>query len=153
MWQAIFVSLRADLSGLGNRQQYFLKLVERRLVRNSEASDNCLLLCCRVAFFFFSTELSAALFGDLFAVNLVIKAEAYVQLSLNAILHSLDTADGAFDALLNTEQRHRHDMLHVRASTVQEIWKLCSKVRDALLARGFVVKFAQSTRRSAFFVA
>ena len=92
-----------------------MELVERRLVRNSEASDNCLLLCCRVALFFFSTELSAALFGDLFAVNLVIKAGAYVQLSLNAILHSLDTADGAFDALLNTEQRHRHDMLHVRA--------------------------------------
>ena len=34
---------------------------------------------------------------------------------------------------------------HVDSATVEEIWKLCSKVRDALLARGFVVKFTQQT--------
>ena len=56
------------------------------------------------------------MFGDLFAVNLVIETGAYVQLLLNAILHCLDTADVAFGALLNTEQRRRYDMLHVRAS-------------------------------------
>ena len=68
--------MRADLGGLENRAQYFLKLVERRFVRNSKTSDNCLLLCCRVAFFFFSSELSAALLGDLFAANLVIETGA-----------------------------------------------------------------------------
>ena len=46
---------------------------------------------------------------------------------------------------------------HVDLGTIDEIWKLSLKVRDTLVARGFVVKFAQSTYsppqgRSAFFV-
>lgn len=34
---------------------------------------------------------------------------------------------------------------HVDPKTVDEVWKQFLKLRDALLARGFAMKFAQST--------